>query len=273
MKLIALNGNNFDFSILKNEQITEDDEKNFSHVAKQALNNYFNKVAPQVLIGKSLQEKDVNLDTDEGKLLLMMSKLFLLNVKDGNELEYNDFMTEFLIGSHIVLELEGQKSILEKFKVTKRVSSHYVDNIGDKTHYWVSGQEVIAGALCGETEMPVTVTDKGESELVAKGKSWEQYQKNENKSEAVKSKKFFWIQTERNPDGPKILDYIKHRLFDFVIYFFLKNIFKYDRPQVSRYTARAVKDVGTVVGRGRPDTNSIHLRLNNVWASSVITNK
>ncbi len=58
-----------------------------------------------------------------------------------------------------------------------------------------------------------------------------------------------WIQTENTPNGPKISDWFIHR-WDFVIYFFLKEILKSDRPQIGPYK--------TIDGlRGKPDTNPV----------------
>ncbi len=173
------------------------------------------------------------------------------NLPDSDKYaEYKKLMTEFYIGTHMLFEEEENNSLLNTLstnaQVEERYSSHYGRIGGEKQHHIRGAQ--IPEALFHEGFFAVKKADN--KPLVGK------YFKNltaEQQSDA-KAKKFFWIQTERTPDGPDLKSLIYHRTVDFVQYIFLKHVLRSERPQIATYKAAQ--------GRGLPDSNPIVVELN-----------
>lgn len=163
---------------------------------------------------------------------------------------YERLMSEFYSGTHMLFEENDDESVLTELErqighgIEVRDSSHY-GKVGAQKHRHIRGEH-----------LPETLFFHG---LFAKN---EEAQKDE--CPIVPGKyapaehprdlcfKAFWIQTERNPDGPDWTSWLKHRTLDFVQYFFLKVVFRRSRPQIANYIGPH--------GRGLPDHTPIIIR-------------
>src|SRR5262249_2937136 len=141
-----------------------------------------------------------------------------------NEYEkYKELMTEFYIGSHMLFEERDEGSILSELEtkikkgIEERYSSHYKP-VGTERHHHVRARQ-----------HPEILFHKGTFLHGQPGKYAPDSSKDENQFKA------FWIQTERTPDGPNFLSMLKHRMVDYVQYFFLKHVLNSERPQISSY--------------------------------------
>jgi hypothetical protein len=171
---------------------------------------------------------------------------------------YSDYMTSYYKGAHFIFEEAWNDSLLIKLKqdigfeknkknlgreqLAARVSSHYVRKVGEQDHVHLAGNHV-PETVFGEVALPV----KGDT--VIPGMRYSMYlEKHADEASQVKAKKFFWIQTENNPDGPDWISYLKHRTVDFVIYTFRKKM-GYQHANVGPY------------GYGPSDKTPIIIRL------------
>jgi hypothetical protein len=164
----------------------------------------------------------------------------------GNKYDaYKELMTEFFSGTHMVFLEEEGESFVEELKAShvqplERVSSHYVQKVGDAKHLHLMGKQLPEVLF---HEGMYYYDNNGLKLLPDHALSGDQLSK---------KRKVLWIQTERTPDGPKWSDLLYHRSVDFVQYFVLKNIFKVERPQIARYVGPN--------GRSLPDKQPIVLR-------------
>ena len=190
---------------------------------------------------------------NEKELIKKTSKLIWESKEVNKNYEkYKENMIEFYSGSHMLFVLPEGVSILEtlKSKALERVSSHYVEKVGDEMHHHIMG-----------SQLPETLFHEGvfaEKEgAILPGKYYEAPQNGKAKvlsdqeKTGAKKVKAFWIQTERTPDGPSWKDLLYHRTVDFVQYFLLKNVFHSPRPQIANYVGPK--------GRGVPDSRPIVL--------------
>jgi len=153
---------------------------------------------------------------------------------------YEQLMTEFYSGSHMLFEENSKESILKELKqkfgnqIIERFSSHY-GAVGSETQHSFRGRQ-----------LPEILFHEGFFEIkdgkIIPAKYADSGIPEQNKFKA------FWIQTEKTAERGDFSSWFWHRV-DFVQYYFLKNIIKSDRPQIANY-------VGPL-GRGVPDTNPI----------------
>jgi len=149
--------------------------------------------------------------------------------------EYRQLMTSYYKGAHFNFELGNGESFLNDLKnkvgyvddksnlgkeqLAARVSSHFVRAIGEVDHVHLAGEQ-IPETVCGEVELPLK--KDGIHGILIPGIRYdmyvEKYRIRRSNVEEIKPKKFFWIQTENNPDGPDWTSYLKHRTIDFVNY-------------------------------------------------------
>ncbi len=174
---------------------------------------------------------------------------------------YKQLMAKYYSGSHFHFEEKpNEKPILDVLKekvgykddkkdlgkdqLAARVSSHFVKFIGEQNHVHLAGEQI------PETVMSeVTLCEDPTSGELITGVREDMVTKEQKLNKTAK--KFFWIQTENNPDGPDWTSFLKHRLLDFPIYFFRKKM---------GYADVNVGPFG--YGRGDRDPIVIHYRRN-----------
>lgn len=162
--------------------------------------------------------------SDEDKQLLHVISDVYWKYSGGNKNIYNEWMTEFFVGTHKVIR-DDDEFYLKHLEFISRNSSHYKN--GEQQRHIMGS--LIPEALFHEGDFAYDLKTR----TIVGGKYWSEL------SEAQKAGKekihCFWIQTENTPDGPGWLDLIYHRTWDFARYVFYKHLLKSDRPQIGPY--------------------------------------
>ena len=188
---------------------------------------------------------------------------------DERYAKFAELMEEDAIGSHIlIVEQPGTPTLFETVsqrvggiakpadpytkistKLEERVSSHY-GKVGDEIHHHIRGN------LFSEMLMHHgTVGFKERNVVLQGGKAAYWTQLNETEKAGAAETRVTWRQKESYPDGPDWKSWMLHRTVDFLLYAFLKNVAKVDRPQVAKH--KLVHAEGRTGVRGLPDTKPV----------------
>lgn len=140
---------------------------------------------------------------------------------ENRYIEYKKLMTKYYSGANFHFEehsllqtlkdkigFKDDKKDMGRKQLAARVTSHFVKFVGEVEHVHLAGRQI-----------PETVMHTVELCVNHDGQPVTGIRADMHDAK-LPTRKYFWIQTENNPDGPDWTSYLKHRSIDFVIYKF-----------------------------------------------------